>query len=739
MRQSRWRQPSGRWSGGQPGWAGGALRARGPRWPALASVAALLAFLWGAGLALGQAAPPAEPRESAAGPGALVADAYAPPPPAPALVPAPKELQWLPAAFPLGPDAVIVVGDELPSEDLYAARELNEELRLRLGFQLPVVPAAQAPLGADGLPRRAIVLGESGRNAWVLPLVQHWGVAASGLPAEGYALVVRPEGVLVAGSDRRGTFYGVQTLKELLAAGQPPVLRGAVVRDWPDFPFRAVLIHPDKDSPWFHGRLIDRVWSRYKFNHLLIEVDYVRWESHPELARPWSASKEEIRQLIEVARQHLMDVSPLLATLSHVEWIFADGRNLDLAEDPETPYAYNPLNPRTYELVFSVLDEAIDLFRPAFVHIGHDELRNRGRFPNSREGLALGFGELFTRDVLTLYEHLRQRGVGTMMWGDVLLDPEMRPYLDRLPKDIVVADWRYEPALTYPSLDLLQEAGFPVVGATWRNTSNIETFSAYAFARKARGMIQTTWAGYYGSRTQLRRAFDQLAAYTVAGDRFWNAAGSRPASAAYDPGERFLAAWDPPSLRPRGGYLVDLRPAANRRSVDDPAGERGWLATGALFDLRRLAPGPQRVGGILFWLLDPDQGPNVIMLRGTRPAVAQLPDAAVIPVGRRAAELAFLHATGFEVRPGTAVGGYVIHYADGSAAGLPLVYGENIWSWLKPAGPALLGEGAFGLRYGIGLTRWRNPFPEKEIAWIGFHSAGTEATPVLFALTLLDG
>ena len=58
--------------------------------------------------------------------------------------------------------------------------------------------------------------------------------------AEGYRLTVAQEGVLIAGHDLAGLFYGVQTLRQLLQT-QGATLPRMVLEDWPDFPARYAL------------------------------------------------------------------------------------------------------------------------------------------------------------------------------------------------------------------------------------------------------------------------------------------------------------------------------------------------------------------------------------------------------------------------------------------------------------------------------------------------------------------
>ena len=56
--------------------------------------------------------------------------------------------------------------------------------------------------------------------------------------AEGYYLSVQPGTIVIAGNDGRGTFYAVQTLKQILAQ---PEVHSVTVQDWPDIAERGVV------------------------------------------------------------------------------------------------------------------------------------------------------------------------------------------------------------------------------------------------------------------------------------------------------------------------------------------------------------------------------------------------------------------------------------------------------------------------------------------------------------------
>lgn len=686
----------------------------------------------------------------AGGSGVDVPDAWTPATPGrPVLIPQPRAVRWFDRPFLLTAETRIVVGDEAAPEDLYAARDLNREVEARTGRPLPVVRAGQVTE-----PRNVIVLGEPGLNRWSAALLAREGLRLSPPDPgpEGYVLKVTPEAVVAAGVDRRGTYYAVQTLRQLfLPHGEGAALHGVEVRDGPAHPVRAVHVLLDNASAEFHTALIERVLSKVKVNTLIAEAEYVQWDSAPAIRHPSGATKAQVARLLQVAREHHIEVVPLIQTLGHVEWLYHNDQNLDLLEIPpdqsNARYVYNPLNPRVYEVILPILDEAVQLFRPRYLHIGHDEVRNVVPFPYSAEGKRLGFGELFVRDTLRLYEFLKSRGVGTMMWGDVLLTNDFAPEIGRLPRDIVMVDWQYQEAARYPSLARFKAWGFPTLAATWWKPGNITGFAREAERQDVLGVVRTTWTGHFNNRTALDRQYHQLYTYLLAADFFWNPRLTAPApTVAYDPAAHFKQEWEgvPRRRTPVRGHLVDLRRAATRSHVDEDG--QGWLGKGREYDLRALPTGRVRLNGILFEILDPARngGRSIVLLRGAREALRGLPAAVRLPLGRRAAVIAVLHATPYPAgRFGEEVATYTLRYADGSAERLPVQYRRHIGSWLdEPVSIAQeigwVGRTLAGVEVRLSLLRWVNPHPEREIAALEVVSRGTDATPAIFAVTLLE-
>jgi hypothetical protein len=452
--------------------------------------------------------------------------------PRPVLVPQPKRVEWLSGGFQLSPETLLVVEGGLEGSHASSVRELNEELQDRFGFTLPVRAAEECAARGEE-PGAALVLGTAS------PSCQGPASPALANP-EGYSLVVGQKVQLTA-STAKGVFWGVQTLKSLLTAEEWEVwLPGVAIEDWPDHAFRGLHFYPTTCSGAFHVELIEKVVAKYRFNHLVLESQYSNWESHPELHDPRMASKDDLRKVIAAARAHHLEVTPLIQSLGHMDWMFKSDRHLDLVEDPEARWAYNPLHPGSYDFILSVMEEALDLFRPRYFHIGHDEVRYEGRFPYTTEGCRLGFPELFLRDTLRLYEYLTGHGVQVMLWGDEIQRPDMVPHLGRLPQDLIIVDWNYILYRDYPNVRDLLARGFPVIGATWFEPEHIASFARSAHQSGAWGMLQTTWTREHKGTSLLTDEFPQFAAWVTAGDCFWNAARERPARG-YDPGARLLS------------------------------------------------------------------------------------------------------------------------------------------------------------------------------------------------------
>lgn len=179
---------------------------------------------------------------------------------------------------------------------------------------------------------------------------------------------------------------------------------------------------------------------------------------------------------------------------------------------------------------------------------------------------------------------------------------------------------------------------------------------------------------------------------------------------------------------------VDLSRQANRSFQN--------LGSGAKDDFPAIPSGRREAGGIPFEILDPARngGRSCTALKGA--ATPDCPAAVTgIPVNCKMNKLFFLHTALNAEKPGRyAV--YRMHYEDGLQIDFAMSGGTNVGDWKQPAPlpealPGLVGQNAAGNRFGLFVTQWENPQPEKKIVSIDFlaDKQHPETSPVLVAVT----
>jgi hypothetical protein len=190
----------------------------------------------------------------------------------------------------------------------------------------------------------------------------------------------------------------------------------------------------------------------------------------------------------------------------------------------------------------------------------------------------------------------------------------------------------------------------------------------------------------------------------------------------------------------------------NRSRLDETAGDnKGWIDLGTRFDLDPLESGLQRMGGVPFAIADEAKtgGNSVIMLR-TGERYKEMPvETGIIPVGKKARSLFFLHTTAWASdKKGTTAWEYEIRYEGHSklipgsnfapfTAVVPVQQEVDVADWLsRPLIPAAWTfkhtEGDMNLY----MQRWDNPRPDTPIESIVIRSKLQAEAPLILGITL---
>jgi hypothetical protein len=259
-------------------------------------------------------------------------------------------------------------------------------------------------------------------------------------------------------------------------------------------------------------------------NTLVLEVDYgFAFKSHPELrASDSPITKAGAGRLVKACKKNGIRLIPQFQCFGHQSW--AETTYALLTRYPEldiVPGAFpgneglycrewDPMNPRVYEIVFPLLDEILDAFDAEYLHVGMDEVFLIGN-EHSPSTKGKDPAEVFAKAVNDLYGHIvRKRGKTMLMWADRLIDATKIDYgeweasmngtaqaIDRIPKDIILCDWHYEPRETYPSVPMFLEKGFRVLPTSWRNVEASRALIQYSMTLgnpRMLGHLFTRWS-----------------------------------------------------------------------------------------------------------------------------------------------------------------------------------------------------------------------------------------------------
>ncbi|MBR6789618.1 MAG: family 20 glycosylhydrolase, partial [Oscillospiraceae bacterium] len=328
---------------------------------------------------------------------------------------------------------------------------------------------------------------------------------AAGIPAEGFSLTVSESGILVKASGRRGMLYGCEALFQLFEEDSVPVCE---ITDAPYKELRGFHVGlPPRCELDFAKRFFKYVLLPMRYNTIFLEfAGGMRFDSHPEISEAWEKAnaaakrgelppfphgdmvsggglleQDEVRDLVDYARTLGFEVIPEVQSFGHVQYItyahpdiaevteeekdvILDTRAADQPPSTFYKHSYCPMNEKSYEIIFDLIDEIVEVVRPErYVHMGHDEIYQIGLCPRCKN---IPHDELYARHVIRMYDYLKARGYKMAIWSDMLQPTEKRyqtcTAIDRLPKDILMLDFIWYFHFDMDLENNILPAGFPV-------------------------------------------------------------------------------------------------------------------------------------------------------------------------------------------------------------------------------------------------------------------------------------
>lgn len=145
--------------------------------------------------------------------------------------------------------------------------------------------------------------------------------------AEGYYLKIDDNNIVVAGADRRGLFYGVQTLLQLVENGKLPAVE---ITDYPDVPYRGV-VEGFYGKPWSHMARLRQLefYGRNKMNVYIYGPKDDPYHRTPDWRIPYPEEEaERMMELVQAATDNNVIFYWAIHPGQDIKWNDEDRDNL---------------------------------------------------------------------------------------------------------------------------------------------------------------------------------------------------------------------------------------------------------------------------------------------------------------------------------------------------------------------------------------------------------------------------
>ena len=261
---------------------------------------------------------------------------------------------------------------------------------------------------------------------------------------EGYDLEISRAGVEICFREPGGLRAATTTLRQILrqCGRHLPCL---IIRDWPDFARRGVMLDISRGRVPKLETLLDLAekLSDFKINELQLYTEHTfAYKKYKSVWQSWGAlTGQEIRKLDARCRELGIDLVPNQNSFGHLRWFLKDPRLKMLGElaepyEAETkdflrrPTTLAPNHPGTLPFLRGLYDELLPNFSSQFFNIGGDETWDLGRGRSKKLCAIHGQGQVYLDFIKQIHREVSARGKHMLFWGDIILKyPQLLPEL----------------------------------------------------------------------------------------------------------------------------------------------------------------------------------------------------------------------------------------------------------------------------------------------------------------------
>ncbi len=343
-------------------------------------------------------------------------------------------------------------------------------------------------------------------------------VITHGGSGEGYMLRVDERYIQITAEGPAGAFYGIQTLRQLIKVHGCSV-PCCQINDSPDFPYRGFFhdISRGRVCRLETLKKIADMLAYFKMNSLQLYVEdaFIFKELEGIATEENALTPEEILELDEYCYNRFIDLVPSLATFGHLFTLLQSDRYCDISElgrhkmtrnywlERQWHHTVDVYNPKTIQVIGSMLEQYMPLFRSKYVNICCDETIDLCNEKNQGKDK----GEAYFHHLDKLITIVKAHGKTPMIWGDeCMARPEAAK--ERVPKDTIILNWCYHKHVNEWIPKFYYDLGFRQLvcpgTACWDNfvedidisTGNISAFAAHAKKYGALGILNTNWGDF---------------------------------------------------------------------------------------------------------------------------------------------------------------------------------------------------------------------------------------------------
>ncbi len=335
------------------------------------------------------------------------------------------------------------------------------------------------------------------------------------LAGEAYKIFLEDKNFILEAGDDCGAFYAIQTLKQIIKA-YGPAIPAVEIEDYPDLEYRGFYHDATRGRvPSVEGvkQIVDQL-ALTKMNSLQLYVEHpFEFKEFSNVGNTYDdiLTAEDLLEIDQYCYDNFIDFIPSLSCFGHLYELLQKPEYKELCELEDyipTKHFYrermehhtiNPSDERSFELVCSLIDQYLPLFRSKYFNICCDETFDLGKGRNQGKDTA----ELYIGFVKKLCDHVTGFGKTVMMWGDIALKhPEM---LSEIPKGTIMLTWDYEKEPKISNIEKIKSVGMTQIvcpgNTSWHrfledptiSVSNITKMNNGAKEYGALGMLNTNW------------------------------------------------------------------------------------------------------------------------------------------------------------------------------------------------------------------------------------------------------